>query len=106
MFKGGLGDLLQQAGKMKEEAARLQESMGSKTVEASVGGGMVKVVANGRQQIVSVQIDPELTKDPQMLQDLVVAGVNQALKSAQDLMADEMKKMMGGLGSLASLFGK
>lgn len=106
MFKGGLGDLLSQAGKMREEAQRLQESMSTKTAEASVGGGMVKVVANGKQQIVSIQIDPEVAKDQQMLQDLVVAGVNQALKSAQDLMAEEMKKMMGGLGPLASLFGK
>ena len=102
---GGLGGLLQQAGRFREDMARLQEGLAKKTVEASAGGGMVKVVANGKQQIVSVVIDPQIWKmnDPQMLQDLVVAAVNQALKQAQDMVADEMKKLTGGLGPLLDM---
>ena len=105
-WKGGLGGILQQAGKMREEVSRIQETMGKKTVEASAGAGMVKVVANGKQQILSVTIDPEILKlnDRQMLQDLVVAGVNQAIKASQELMNEEMKSLAGGLGPLANLF--
>ena len=76
-----LGNLVKQAQKVKEEMDRLQEEMGSKTVEASSGGGMVTAVVNGRQEIVSVKIDPEVAEsgDLEMLQDLVVAAVNEAL---------------------------
>ena len=106
MFKTGLGDLLQQAGKMREEAQRLQETMATKTVEASVENGKVKVVANGKQRILSLQIDPELSADVKRLESLVMGAVNQALAASQELMAEEMKKMMGGLGPLASILGK
>lgn len=106
MFKSGLGDLLQQAGKMREEAQRLQETMATKTVEGVVENGKVRVVANGKQQILSVHIAPELSTDVKKLESLVASAVNQALKASQDLMAEEMKKMMGGLGPLASLLGK
>jgi len=105
-FKGGLGGLLQQAGRLRQDMAKLQEDLAKRTVEATVGGGMVKVIANGKHQIVSVTIDPEVLKmnDPQMLQDLIVGGVNQALKASQDLMAEEMKKLTGGLGPLMDMF--
>lgn len=105
MFKGGLGDLLQQAGRLKDEVQRAQDSAARKTVEGTAGGGMVKVTANGKGQIVSVQLDPEMMKlnDREMLQDLITAGVNQALKASQDLMSQEMGPIMGGLGPLMSL---
>lgn len=105
-WKGGLGGILQQAGKMREQVSQLQETMGKKTVEGSAGAGMVKVVANGKQQILSITLDPEVMKmnDRQMLQDLIVAGVNQAIKASQELMNDEMKSLAGGLGPLANLF--
>jgi nucleoid-associated protein EbfC len=104
-FKGGLGDLLQQAQKMREDFKNLQEAMAKRTVEATAGGGMVKVVANGKQQIISLTIEPELLKlkDAIMLQDLVVAGVNQAIKASQEMVSEEMGKLTGGLGPLASM---
>ncbi len=106
-FKGGgLADMLSQASKMREELQRLQEEAGKKTVEATAGGGMVKVVANGKQQIVSLVIEPEVFQmnDPQLLQDLVKSGVNEAIKASQEMVSEEMSKLAGGLGALTSLF--
>jgi nucleoid-associated protein EbfC len=98
-------DMFKQAQKMKDEMERIQSEMAKKTVESSAGGGMVKVTANGKQQILSVTIDPEMLKlnDKSMLQDLIVAGVNQAIKAAQDLAAEEIGKLTAGLGPLASM---
>ncbi len=95
-----MGDLLRQAQALQERMAKLQEEVGRKTVEGSAGGGMVTVVANGRQEVLSIKLDPEIVKaqDQEMLQDLIVAGVNDALKKAQAMMADEMKSVTGGLG--------
>lgn len=98
-MKKGLGGLMKQAQKMQTEMARIQEEAGTKTVEASSGGGMINVVANGRQEILSVKIDPEVVSpdDVEMLQDLVVAAVNEALRKAQEMMTEEMSKLTGGL---------
>jgi len=95
-----MGDLMRQAQALQERMAKLQEEAGRRTVEGSAGGGMVTVVANGRQEILSVKLDPEIVKadDRDMLQDLVVAGVNDALKKAQAMMAEDMKGLTGGLG--------
>jgi hypothetical protein len=95
-----MGDLLRQAQALQERMAKLQEEAGRKTVEGSAGGGMVTVVANGRQEVLSIKLDPEIVKaqDQEMLQDLIVAGVNDALKKAQAMMAEEMKGVTGGLG--------
>lgn len=94
-----MGDLLRQAQALQERVAKLQEEVGRKTVEGSAGGGMVTVVANGRQEVLSIKLDPEVVKaqDQEMLQDLIVAGVNDALKKAQAMMAEEMKSVTGGL---------
>lgn len=101
-----LGNLVKQAQKVKEEMDRLQEEMGSKTVEASSGGGMVTAVANGRQEIVSVKIDPEAAEsgDLEMLQDLVVAAVNEALRKSRELFSQEVSKMAGGFGIPPGIF--
>lgn len=101
-----LGDLVKQAQKMKAEMDRIQEEMASKTVEASSGGGMVVVVANGRQEIVSVKIDPEVagSEDLEMLQDLMVAAVNEALRKTRELFGQEVNKLTGGLGIPGGLF--
>ncbi len=95
-----MGDLMRQAQALQERMAKLQEEAGSKTVQGSAGGGMVTVVANGRQEVLSVTLDPEIVKaqDQEMLQDLIVAGVNDALKKAQAMMAEEMKSVTGGMG--------
>lgn len=99
MAKMGLGQIMKQAQKMQQQIAKIQEEAASKTVEASSGGGMVTVVANGRQQILSIRISSEVVdpQDVEMLQDLVVAAVNEALKKAQEMVAEEMSRITGGL---------
>lgn len=94
-----LGNIMKQAQAMQEKMAKVQEEISKKKVEASSGGGMVTVVANGKQEILSVRIDPEVVdpKDVEMLQDLIVAAVNEAQRKAQELMAEEMKGLTGGL---------
>ena len=93
-----MGNMLKQAQKLQSQIFKLQEEMADKTVETSVGGGMVRVTANGKQQLVSIKIDPEVvdSDDVQMLEDLIVAGVNDALKKAQDMVSEEMTKLTGG----------
>ena len=73
--------------------------MANKTVEASAGGGMVNIVMNGKQQVLSIRIDPEVVsrEDIDMLQDLLAAAVNEAIRKSQEMMTEEMKKITGGL---------
>ena len=94
-----MGDLMKQAKVMQERLTNLQEEVGARTVEASAGGGMVTAKVNGKMQVLAVTIDPEILRgdDREMLQDLVVAAVNEALRQAQAMMADEMSKLTGGL---------
>lgn len=96
----GMGDFMRQAQKLQDQIQKMQEEMADKTVEASAGGGMVTVVANGKQDILSIKIDPEVvnTDDVEMLEDLIVAAVNEARKRSQDLMTGELSKLTGGLG--------
>lgn len=95
-----MGDLLRQAEKLQAELKRAQDQLGEKTVEATSGGGMVTVVANGKQEIISIKIDPEVVNrdDVEMLEDLIVAAVNEARARAQELMMTEMGKITGGMG--------
>ncbi len=95
----GLGKMMKQAQQLQSKMSKLQEEMSEKTVETSSGGGMVKVVANGRQQLVSIQIEQEVVDpdDVEMLQDLILAAVNDALTKAQDMVSGEMSKLTGGL---------
>jgi DNA-binding YbaB/EbfC family protein len=95
----GMANMMKQAQQLQSKMLKLQEEMAEKTVESSSGGGMVKVVANGRQQIVSIQIENEVVDpdDVEMLQDLVVAAVNDALTKAQEMVSTEMGKLTGGL---------
>jgi len=94
-----LGNIMNQAKMMQNRLAQIQEEMGNKTVEASSGGGMVTVTANGRQEILSVKIEPEVVnpEDVEMLQDLIQAAVNDALRKVQEMAAAEMAKVTGGL---------
>jgi DNA-binding YbaB/EbfC family protein len=91
--------MLKQAQEMQARLARLQEEMAEKTVEASAGGGMVTVTANGRQEILSVRIEKEVISPEEtgLLQDLVRAAVNEALARSREMMAAEMAKIAGGL---------
>lgn len=111
MFKGGMMELFQQAKQLNEEFTKFQRELETLHFEGSAGAGMVKAKVNGKQEILSVEIAPELVegKDRQMIQDLVTAAVNQALSTAKEKIAEQMKSRMGGLGGglggLASLFG-
>ncbi|MBI5038811.1 MAG: YbaB/EbfC family nucleoid-associated protein [Nitrospirae bacterium] len=100
MSKKMFGDILKQAQKMQEQMARIQEEAANKTAEASSGGGMVTVVANGHQEIVSIRIERDVVNpdDIEMLQDLVVAAANEALRKAKDMVAEEMKGLTSGMG--------
>ena len=94
-----MGNLLKQAQQFQSKMAKLQEELAERTVEASSGGGMVTVVANGRQEILSVTIDPEVVDrdDIEMLQDLILAAVNDALARAKSMLNEEMGKLTQGL---------
>ena len=95
----GMGNMMKQAQQLQAKMMKLQEELADKTVESSSGGGMVKVTANGRQQIVSIQIEREVIDpdDVEMLQDLVMAAVNDALAKSQEMVSSEMGKLTGGL---------
>lgn len=94
-----LGDMMRQAQVLQEKMAKAQEEAGKRTVEAASGGGMVTVVVNGRQELLSIRFDRQVVnpEDIEMLQDLVLAAVNEALKKSRDMMAEEMKGLTGGL---------
>ena len=95
----GMGNIMKQAQKLQSRMMKLQEELAEKTVEASAGGGMVRVVANGKQQVVSIQIEQEVVdpEDVDMLQDLILAAVNDALAKAQEMVSQEMGKVTGGM---------
>ena len=92
-------DLMKQAQRMQKQMMEVQQELANRTVEASVGGGVVTVVANGQQNILSIRIDPEVVdpNDVEMLQDLILAAVNEAQRKAQELMTTEMSKLTGGV---------
>ncbi len=94
-----MGKMMKQAQQLQNKMEKLQEEMATKTIAASAGGGMVKAVANGRQQIVSVSIEKEVVdpEDVEMLQDLIVAAINDALSQAQQMVNEEMSKLTGGM---------
>lgn len=110
MFKGlgNLGGLMEQANKMQSEFKRIQEESVKKTVEASSGGGMVKLVMNGKQTVLKLEIDPKILamNDKTMLEDLIKIAVNQGVEASQKMVADELGKLTQGLGPLASMLGK
>jgi DNA-binding YbaB/EbfC family protein len=94
-----MGQLLKQAQKFQAKMAELQEELNQRTVEASAGGGMVTAVANGKQEVLSITIDPEVIDpdDVEMLQDLILAAVNDALNRAKEMTNEEMGKLTKGM---------
>jgi len=94
----GMGNMLKQAQKLQSKIFKLQDELADRTVETTVGGGMVKAVANGKQELLSIRIEPEVVdpNDVQMLEDLIVAAVNDVLKKAQEMVTQEMTKLTGG----------
>lgn len=108
MAKGfDIGGLLGQAQALQEKLSAAQQDLAGRTVEGSAGGGMVRVVVNGRLEVVQVHIEPEVVseRDLAMLQDLVTAATNDGIRKAQALVAGEMAKLTGGLGLKLPGFG-
>jgi DNA-binding YbaB/EbfC family protein len=97
---------MKQAQKMQARIKDIQDEVAEKTVEATVGGGMVTVVANGKQELVSVKIDPELVNKEEVedLEIMVVAAANEALRKAQKMVMGEIAKVTGGLGMPPGMF--
>lgn len=98
-MKGGMSGLLKQAHKMQKEIERIQNELADTRIEGSAGGGMVTAVASGQQELLEIKIDPEVVDpdDVEMLEDLVLAAVNQALENAKAKAEEEMAKATGGL---------
>ncbi|MBW1740268.1 MAG: YbaB/EbfC family nucleoid-associated protein [Deltaproteobacteria bacterium] len=94
----GMANMMKQAQALQSKIFKLQEELADRTVETTVGGGMVKAVANGKQELLSIKIDPEVVDpdDVQMLEDLIVAAVNDVLKKSQEMVSEEMTKLTGG----------
>ena len=90
--------MLRQVQQMQDRMQKMQKELESETVEATAGGGVVTVVATGTQKLVSVRIDPEAAGDPEMLQDLIVAAVNEAMDKSKEMASTKMQSMAAGLG--------
>ncbi len=99
MARGGIGNIMKQAQQMQRRMAEMQEELENKQVEASAGGGMVTAVVNGKQQLLELKIEPTAVdpEDVEMLQDLVTAAVNEAIKKSQQMAQEEMSKITGGM---------
>lgn len=99
-MQGQMKNLMKQAQQMQAKLAKVQEELKQREVEASSGGGMVTAVVNGAQEVLSIKIEREIVNpdDIDMLQDLVRAAVNEALKKSREMMSQEMGKITGGLG--------
>ena len=95
----GFGNIMKEAQKLQQQMEKIQADVAQKKVEATAGGGMVTVEANGKQEIVSIKIDPEVVskEDVQMLEDLVLAASNEALRKSREMMQQELGKLTGGL---------
>ena len=95
----GFGNMMKEAQKLQAQMEKMQEEIARKTVDATAGGGMVTVQANGKQELLSIKIDPEVINkdDAQMLEDLVLAACNEALRKSRELVQQELGKLTGGL---------
>ena len=101
---GGMGgmnqmQMVKQAQKMQQELLKMQEELDQATYEAAAGGGVVKAAVNGKRQLISLEIDPDAVdpEDVEMLQDMVIAAVNEALRKAEETASESMSKLTGGL---------
>ena len=99
MMPGNMNQLLKQAQKMQSDMQKMQEDLETKEIETSVGGGAVTVKVNGKKEVVDIQIKPEVVDpdDIEMLQDLVLSAVNEALRSVDDMQSSQMNKLTGGM---------
>ena len=105
MMGGNPMKMLQQVQQMQAKMAKVQKELEAETVEATAGGGAVKAVVTGQQRVVSVTVDPDAASDVEMLQDLVVAAVNEALEKSRELASQRMGAVTAGLGLPPGLLG-
>ncbi|MCX7841660.1 MAG: YbaB/EbfC family nucleoid-associated protein [Clostridia bacterium] len=105
-FGGNMGNLMKQAQKMQRDMEKLQEELNQKTVEATSGGGAITVVVSGKKEVKEINIKPEVVDpdDVEMLQDLILAAVNEAMRKADEMANSEMSRITGGMGGLPGLF--
>jgi nucleoid-associated protein EbfC len=96
---GGMGNLLKQAQEMQSRMAKIQEELAHKTVDGSAGGGMVRVTVNGQLALTAIKIDSTVinSEEKEMLEDLIMAAVNDGMRKARDMVSTEMSKLTGGL---------
>ena len=96
---GGIGNIMKQAQQMQAKIARVQQELETREVEATAGGGMVTARVNGKQQVLDLKIEKDVVdpEDVEMLQDLILAAVNEAVKKSQDMIQEEMSKVTGGM---------
>jgi nucleoid-associated protein EbfC len=96
---GGIGNLLKQAQEMQSRMTKIQEELAQKTVDGSAGGGMVRVTVNGQLALTAIKIDPTVinSEEKEMLEDLIMAAVNDGMRKARDMVSTEMSKITGGL---------
>ena len=99
MFQGNMGKMMKQVQQMQKQMAKLQEELAEMTEEATSGGGVVRVVANGKKEVLEIHIEKEALEDDdvEMLQDLILSAVNEALRRADERSQEEMQKITGGL---------
>ena len=99
---GNMGNLLKQAMDLRQNMEQLKEALANERVEASAGGGMVTVVINGKMEVQSIKIDPEIINrdDPEMLETLIAAAVNEGNRKAQDLVKEKMTELTGGISKI------
>ena len=105
-FGGNMNNLMKQAQKMQKDMDKMQEELHQRTVEATAGGGAVVVVVSGKKEIKEIKIKPEVVdpEDVEMLQDLILAAVNEAIRQADEMVNSEMSKITGGMGGIPGLF--
>ncbi len=106
MSNGGMAKMMKQLQKAQAEMGRMQAELEEKTIESSSGGGAVRVVVDGRKTLVSLEIDPEaITADnKEMLEDMIIAAVNEAFQRVDEMVASEMQKLTGGLNLPPGMF--
>ena len=94
-----MNKLMKQAKQMQAKMSKMQEELKEKTVEATAGGGVVKVVVNGKQEVLDLEIDPDAVdpEDVEMLEDMILAAVNEGMRKVQDMVDEEMGKVTGGM---------
>ena len=98
-MKGGMNNIVRQAQQMQQKIAKVQEEIGEKHIEASTGGGVVTAVVTGNQELVEIKIDPDVVdpEDVELLEEMILGAVNQAMKMAGDMMNEEVEKITGGM---------